>query len=83
MIGLSEFQGSGLRCENLIRLQFYLQMLNDNNTYLKCWYQLKQKTVSRETMLKLIKSTFFEKSISSFETLNPTFFLFIIAYILI
>ena len=64
MIGLSEFWG---QCEYLIFLCFCFQMLNDNmlkpldEIYLKCKYQLKQKTITREKMLQLIKSTFFEK----------------------
>ena len=51
-------------------------MLNDSMlkpTYqicLKCKYQLKQKTVTREKMLQLIKSAFFEKWILSFKILN-------------
>ena len=55
-------------------------MLNDkifkpnNEICLKCDYQLKQKTTSREKMLHLIKSVFFEKWIWSFETLNSTFY---------
>ena len=31
-----------------------------NETYSKCKYQLKQKTITREKMLQLIKSMFFE-----------------------
>ena len=30
--------------------------------YLKCKYQLKQKTITRKKMLQLIKNAFFEKS---------------------
>ena len=58
--------GSGFGCEDLIILCFYLQMLKDNmlkptnETYSKCKYQLKQKTITREKMLQLIKSMFFE-----------------------
>ena len=33
----------------------------DNEIYLKFEYQLKQKTISREKMLQMIKSAFFEK----------------------
>ena len=67
MIGLSEFWGSGFKCENLILLCFCLQIGNDNilkpnnEIYLKCLYQLKQKTISREKMLQLVKGAFFEK----------------------
>ena len=38
-----------------------------NEICLKCKYQLKQKTVTREKMLQLIKSAFFEKLIWSFQ----------------
>ena len=31
---------------------------------LKCKYQLKQKTITREEMLQLITSAFFEKEVS-------------------
>ena len=59
MIGLSEFLGSGSECEYLIFLCFCPRMLNDNmlkltyEIYLKCKYQLKLKTKSREKMLQL------------------------------
>ena len=54
MIGLSQFCGSGFGCEDLILLCFCLEMLNDKmlkptyEIYLKCKYQLKQKTITRE-----------------------------------
>ena len=41
-----------------------------NETYSKCKYQLKQKTITREKMLQLIKSMFFENR-SKFP--NPKF----------
>ena len=47
MIRSSDFRVSGFRCEDLIFIRFYLQMLNDkmvkpnNKTCLKCKYQLK------------------------------------------
>ena len=44
-----------------------------NEICLKCKYQLKQKTITREKMLQLIKSALFEKLILSFETLIQTF----------
>ena len=66
--GLSEFWGSGFRCEDLIILGFCLQMLNDKmlkptntETFLKCKYHLKQKIIGREKMLQMIKGAFFEK----------------------
>ena len=52
MIGLSEFWGSGFRCEELIILHLCLEIGNDNmlkpnnEISLKCEYQLKQKTIS-------------------------------------
>ena len=67
MIGLSEFWGNGFRSEDLILLCFCLQMLSskmlkpNNETCLKCEYQLKEKTISREKILQLIKKAFFEK----------------------
>ena len=49
-------------------------MLKPNNEIcLKCEYQLKQKTISIEKILQLMKSAFFEKWIGSFQTLNSTF----------
>ena len=39
---------------------------------LKCEYQLKQKAISREKMLQLIKSVFLENEILIFQTLNLT-----------
>ena len=81
MIGLSELWGSGFRCEDLILLCCFLRIGNDNmlkpNTEicLKCEYQLKLKTISREKMLQLTKSVFFENWISSFQALNSTFYL--------
>ena len=65
--GLLGQWGSGFRCKNLILLCFCLQtgsdnMLKPNNEIcFKCEYKLKQKTVSREKMLQLIKSAFSEK----------------------
>ena len=65
--GLSEFWSRNLRCEDLMLLLFWVQMLNDkilklnNKTCIKCEYQLKQKTLSRKKILQLIKSAFFEK----------------------
>ena len=59
---------------------FYLQMLNDkmlkpnNEICFKCEYQLKQKIISREKMLQLIKCAFLEKWIWCFQTLNSTFY---------
>ena len=61
MIGLSEVRGSGFRFEDLILLCFCLQMLIDkifkanNEICLKCDYQLKQKTISREKNVALDK----------------------------
>ena len=78
MIWLTEFWGSGFRCEELILLHFCLQMLNDkilksnNEICLKCEYQLKQKTTSREKNLQLIVSAEWKMDLS-FETLNSTF----------
>ena len=63
MIRLSEFWGSVFGCEDLILACFCLQMLNDNilkptNECLKCQYQLKQKTLTREKMLQnMLKPT--------------------------
>ena len=37
-------------------------------------YQIKQKTITREKTLQLLKSTFFEKLIRSFKILNSTFY---------
>ena len=71
MIGLSEFWRSCFRCEDLILLFFCLQIGNDkmlkpnNEICLKSKYQLKQKTISREKILQLIKIAFFEKWIFS------------------
>ena len=45
----------------------------NNETCLKCKYQIKQITISREKMLQLRKMSF-EKCGSSFETLNLTFY---------
>ena len=56
MIGFSEFRGSGFRYEDLLFVGFCLQMLHDkilkpnNEVCLKCKYQLKQKTRSRENV---------------------------------
>ena len=67
MIGLAEVQVSGFRSEDLILLRFYLQIVNDkmlkpsNEACLKCKYQFKKITISREKMLQLGKSAFFEK----------------------
>ena len=43
-----------------------------NETYSKCKYQLKQKTITREKMLQLIKSMFFENrsEVSKFNLLG-------------
>ena len=55
-------------------------MLNDkmlkpnNETCLQCKDQLKQITISREKMLQVTKSIFFEKWDWSFETLNSSIF---------
>ena len=71
LIGLLEFWGSGFRCEDRILLCFCLQIGNDkmlkpnNEICLKSKYQLKQKTISREKILQLIKIAFFEKWIFS------------------
>ena len=35
-------------------------LIPNNEIFLKCEYQLKQKTVSKEKMLQLIKRLFFE-----------------------
>ena len=46
MIQLSEFEVSGLKCEDLKLLRFFLQVLNckrlkpNDKTWLKCKYQL-------------------------------------------
>ena len=67
MTGLLRFHGSGFRCEVQILLRFCLQMLNNktlktnDEICLKYKYQLKQKPISREKMLQMIKSEFFEK----------------------
>ena len=56
MIGLSESWGSGFRYEDLLFVCFCLQTLHDkilkpnNEVCLKCKYQLKQKTISRENV---------------------------------
>ena len=79
MFELTEFWGSSFRCEEIILLRIYLQVLNDkmlklnNEICLKCEYQIKIETIRSEKMLQLIKSAFFENWISSFETLNSTF----------
>ena len=67
--GPSKFWGGGFGCEDLKLVCFCLHMLNNNmlkptnEICLKCKYQLKQKTITREKILQLIKSAFFEKSI--------------------
>ena len=69
MIELSDFWGSGFRCEDLILLCFCLEILNGNmlksanEICLKCKYQVQQETITREKMWQLIKSAFFEKLI--------------------
>ena len=80
MIRHSEFWGSGFRCEDLILPYFCLQMGNDNmlksnnEICLKYEYQLKQKNISREKTLQLIKNALSEKWICSFQNLNSTFY---------
>ena len=67
MIGLSDFLESGFRYEDLILLRFCLQILNgeilklNNEICLKSKYRLKQKIISKEKIMQLIKSAFFEK----------------------
>ena len=57
MIRLSGFWASGFGCEDLILVCFCLQLLSDNmlkptnEIRLKCQYQLKQKTMTREKVL--------------------------------
>ena len=60
---------------------FFLQMLDDkmskpnNKKWLKCEYHFKKKTMKqrRKCFNGTLKSTFFEKWILSFQTLNSTF----------
>lgn len=79
MTGLSEFWGSDFRCEGLILSCFCLQIGNENmlkpndEICLKYKCQHKLKTISKEKMLQLIKSTFYEKRIRSFQILNSTY----------
>ena len=78
MIRHSKFCGSGFRCEDLILPYFCLQMGNDNmlksnnKICLKYEYQLKQKNISRERTLQLIKNALFAKWICSFQDPNST-----------
>ena len=70
---------SSYRCEDLILLQFYLQMLNNINvknswSSLRYKYQLKQITKTREKMLQPMKTEFGEKWAYNFKTLASTFY---------
>ena len=48
-----------------------VKLLKPNNEIcLKSEYQFKQKTISRQKMLQLIKKAFFEKWILSFQMVN-------------
>ena len=66
-IGSEQIVIRDFRCRDLILFHFNLQMLNDkmlkpnNETCLQCKDQLKQITISREKMLQVTKSIFFEK----------------------
>ena len=65
-ISLPKYQVTSSRCEDLILLHFYLQMLNDINVknsweILRYKFQLKQITKSREKMLQPMKTAFLEK----------------------
>ena len=59
--GLSEFRGSGFRCEDLILLCFCLQMLHDKILKVNNENHTKQKNTSSKKRLQPIKSAFFEK----------------------
>ena len=65
-IWLPEGQATSSRCEDLILLHFYHQMLNDINVKsswecLRCKFQLLQITKSREKILQPMKTAFWEK----------------------
>ena len=66
-IGSEQIVIRDFRCRDLILFHFNLQMLNDkmlkpnNETCLQYKDQLKQITISREKMLQVTKSIFFEK----------------------
>ena len=68
MIGLSEFWGSGFRCEDLILSFFYLHIGNDNmlkpnnEICLKCKYHSNRKPEAEKNVATDKKeSSFFEK----------------------
>ena len=75
------FHSFGFKCDDLINTRTLLspnvdnKMLKpDDEVWLKCEYQLKKKTISREKMSQFIKKIFFEKLVWSFQTLNSTFY---------
>ena len=73
-IWLPKCQVTSSRCEDLILLHFYLQMLNDINVKnsldsLRCKYQLKQITKTREKNVAPNKNCFLRKMGLKFQ--NP------------
>ena len=65
-IWLPKGQVASSRCEDLMLLRFYLEMLNDINVKnswesLRYKFQLKHITKSREKMLQPMKTAFWEK----------------------